>query len=240
MSFTVAVAETDLHISARRDLSELAREVVLECRRTLEDHIALDSCFKESLVPLQVDSNSPPIVKAMAEAAASAGVGPMAAVAGAIAEAVGRRLLEFSEEIIVENGGDIFIRTLRPCTVAIFAGNSPFSLKIGLQLDPAPEGLGMCTSAGTVGHSLSFGRADAAVVLSHNTALADAWATATANAAKTSEDIRAALSLSERDNDVLGVVVIVGDKLGARGRIRLTPVQTPQLPLARAGAQPSA
>lgn len=224
VNFAVAVGETDLHISAMRDLRELARGTVLECRRTLQEHIARDPLFRDSLVPLRVDADAPLLIRAMAEASASAGVGPMAAVAGAIAEAVGRRLIEFSDEVIVENGGDIFMRTLKPCTVAIFAGNSPFSLKVGLQLDPAPEGLGMCTSAATVGHSLSFGQADAAVALSLNAALADAWATATANAAKGPASVETALNLSEQHSDVLGVVVIVGNKLGARGQIRLARV----------------
>ncbi len=117
----------------------------------------------------------------MAAAAQTAGVGPMAAVAGAIAECVGRELLEFSPEVIVENGGDIFLKVSHRRTVGIFAGDSPLTGRIGIQIEARDTPLGVCTSSGTVGHSLSFGRADAVVVLAPAAALADAAATAIGN-----------------------------------------------------------
>ena len=104
---------------------------------------------------------APGIVKAMAVAAQKASVGPMAAVAGAIAEFVGKDLLKFSEQVIVENGGDIFIRTDRKRTLGIYAGeDSPFTGKLAIEVDPCESGMGICTSSGTVSHSLSFGNAD--------------------------------------------------------------------------------
>ena len=107
-------------------------------------------------------------------AAQAAGVGPMAAVAGALAEQVGQRLLKSTSEVIIENGGDIFIGARQILTVGVYAGGSPLSLKLGLRIDPAKGIRGICTSSGTVGHSLSFGKADAVCVLSDSCALADA------------------------------------------------------------------
>ncbi len=99
----------------------------------------------------------------------------------------------YSPEVIVENGGDIFLKTSQAATVALYAGNSPLSLKVGILLAAAMTPLGVCTSSGTVGHSLSLGRADAACVLAADTALADAAATALGNRVKVPDDIPAAL-----------------------------------------------
>ena len=117
-------------------------------------------------------------MKQMIEAGQKAGVGPMAAVAGAIAECVGRELLAFSPEIIIENGGDIYLKCLKKRVVGIFAGKSPLTGKIGLEIDAKDTPLGVCTSSGTVSHSLSFGKADAAVAIAPSATLADAAATA--------------------------------------------------------------
>ena len=124
------------------------------------------------------------------EAADKVDVGPMAAVAGAIAEHVGKELLPFSREVIVENGGDIFLRIIKARSIGVYAGEtSPFSGKIGLEISPEQTPLGICASSGTVGHSLSFGGSDACIVLSHSTALADAAATAIANLIGYADDI---------------------------------------------------
>ena len=114
----------------------------------------------------------------MVKAGKNAGVGPMAAVAGAIAEHVGLGLLKSTNHVIVENGGDIFIKTDAPLTVGIFAGKSSLSLRIGIRLSGGPKPMAVCTSSGTVGHSLSLGRADAVCVAADSCAIADAAATA--------------------------------------------------------------
>ncbi len=222
VGFNVAIAESDLHISAEQDLSVEACTKLRECRRELAGYIAARPDFRSSLSPLEVGSDAPPLVQAMAQAASRAGVGPMAAVAGAIAEAVGRHLLSYTSEVIVENGGDIFMRSLVSRRASIFAGHSPFSLKVALDLPPSPDGLGICTSAGTVGHSLSFGRADAVVILAPDAALADAWATAIGNIVKTKEDIQSALDQAAVAEGLIGAVVIIGNALGAWGDVQLT------------------
>jgi hypothetical protein len=160
----------------------------------------------------------------MIAAAAATGVGPMAAVAGALAARVGRHLAPLSPEIIVENGGDIFLAISHPATVALYAGASPLSQRVGLHLDPASSPLGVCTSSGTVGHSLSFGQADAACVLAPNAALADAAATALGNRVRGPDTIAPALEWAAGLPEILGAVIIVGKKLGAWGRVELVPL----------------
>lgn len=214
---SVKVAETDLQILAEKDLRHKALKIVKQLREQLVNYIRRHPEFKTSLVPLEVEAEASQLLKAMAEAGKLAGVGPMAAVAGAMAEFVGRRLLLESKEIIVENGGDIFIRSHRKRTVAIYAGNSPLSLKFGLKIDPAPEGIGVCTSSATVGHSLSLGRADAVVIIAGSAALADAVATATGNQVTRPSRIEPTLNFALAIPGVKGGVIILGDKLGAAG-----------------------
>jgi len=219
--FNVTVKETDLYIRASSNLQKKARRLVLKYRRQLEGYIKRNPVFQESLEPLHVLEDAPAIVKAMAEAGRKAGVGPMAAVAGAIAEYVGRELLDFSPEIIVENGGDIFIKTIRKRTVGVYAGESPLTGKIGLEIEPRDTPLGICTSSGTVGHSVSYGRADAVVVVSTSAALADAAATAIGNRVQNHEDINNAIEFGRGIEGLKGILIIIGEKVGVWGNIKL-------------------
>ncbi|PIU66943.1 MAG: hypothetical protein COS84_05265 [Armatimonadetes bacterium CG07_land_8_20_14_0_80_40_9] len=221
--FEVKVKETDLLISAQRGLKKEAEESVKRYRAQLEDYIKEDPLFETTLSPCQIRKGCPRIVEVMAEAASVAKVGPMAAVAGAMAELVGRDLLNWSEEIIVENGGDIFLKVLKERQVGIFAGSSPLSSKISLKINPLDTPLGICTSSGTVGHSLSLGRADAVTVVSPSTALADALATRIGNIIKTKEDIPQGLNLAQKIKGVKGVVIIKEEKMGIWGDLKLSP-----------------
>jgi ApbE superfamily uncharacterized protein (UPF0280 family) len=137
---------------------------------------------------------------------------------------VGRDLLAYSEEVIVENGGDIFLKTRRPLTVGIYAGKSPLSLKLGLELDPGDRPMAVCTSSGTVGHSLSLGQADAVCVLSRSGALADASATAVGNRVKSSADIQTGVTFGKQIDGVNGLVIVVGDRIGLWGQVQLVPL----------------
>jgi len=219
--FTVTVKETDLYIRATTNLQRKAHRLVLKYRRQLEQYIEQNPDFLTSLKPLPVPQHAPHIVKDMIEAGNHAGVGPMAAVAGAIAEYVGQELLAFSPEIIVENGGDIFLKILRKRTVGIFAGESPLTGKVGLDISPQDTPLGVCTSSGTVGHSLSFGKADAVVVVAASATLADAAATAIGNRVSQPNDINGAIEFGRSLGGLKGTVIIVGSNIGVWGDIKL-------------------
>lgn len=224
VSFRVVIKETDLYIAASRDLTQGARTAVLKYRRQLEGYITNDPRFATSYAPVEVPNSAPEIVKRMAVAAKTVAVGPMAAVAGAIAEYVGRDLLAFTSEVIVENGGDIFLKITKRRRISIYAGQSPLSNKIALGIEPNETPLGVCTSAGTVGHSVSFGRADAVVVVSSNTCLADAAATAIGNRVHEVGDIEKALAYAQAIEDLKGVVIIKDDKMGVWGAIKIVPL----------------
>jgi ApbE superfamily uncharacterized protein (UPF0280 family) len=222
IKFEVIVKETDLLVRAERDFSKETRESVLKYRHQLETYIAMNPEFQKSLVSLADDPYAPEIVQEMIRTSQLALVGPMAAVAGAMAEWVSKDLLKLSEEVIVENGGDIYFATSKERTIGIYAGNSPLSFKIGIVISPEETPLGICTSSGTVGPSLSFGKANAVCILSKSAALADAAATAVGNVVKEKKDIELGLERGKEIAGILGTLIIVEEKMGVWGNIKLT------------------
>lgn len=221
VSFTVSVKETNLFVSATRDLERKTHRLVLKYRGILEKYIAGHPDFLTSLKPVEVEPDAPPIVRDMAEATRKAGVGPMASIAGAVAKFIGEELSKYSPDVIVENGGDIYINSTQSRVIGIFAGGSPLSGKIGIELMPNETPCGICTSSGTVGHSLSFGKADAVTIIAPSATLADAVATACGNVVQTADDIDKGLSVASNTIGVVGAVIITGDRIGAWGSVRL-------------------
>ncbi len=217
--FRVVYKESDLQVLATRDLSSEVLKILKRERAPLEEYIRTHPEFLHALRPVKVSPEAPEIVREMAAAGRQAGTGPMAAVAGALAERVGRCLLEegLSPEVVVENGGDIFLALQREATVALWAGKSPLSGKIGLKIGPELMPLGVCTSSATIGHSLSLGCADALCVLAPSAALADALATALGNLVKGRRSWPKVLAEAQRHPQVQGVVCILGEELFAWG-----------------------
>lgn len=222
VGFEASVAETDLAVWASRDLKAEALQLIRKHRALLESYGQRESRFFESLEPIAVADDAPEIVALMAAAADQYSVGPMAAVAGAVAEMVGKGLLELSDEVIIENGGDLFIKTREPKKVGIYAGpESPFSGKLSVEVDTSAGAKGVCTSSGTVGHSLSFGKADAVITIASSAIVADAAATAIANRIQSADDVQPALDEEGERGLLLGVLIIIGQHLGAWGEVQL-------------------
>jgi len=222
--FQVAVRETDLWVCADRGLEKETRDLALVSRHQLETYIRSHPEFLNSLLPLKEDPCAPQIVREMIGAAGKVGVGPMAAVAGAIAQQVGEGLLNLTDQVIVENGGDTFLKADRPLTVSIFAGTSPLSGRVGIFIPTRQMPLGVCSSSGTVGHSLSQGIADVVCLLAGSTALADSAATALGNRIKKKRDLENAAAWAGQIDGILGGVVIVGDTMATWGDVELVKV----------------
>jgi len=221
ISFNVVVKETDLYIRASTNLKKKAYKLVLKYRNALESYISQHPTFLTSLEPLPLSDDAPHIIIEMSAAAEKVGVGPMASVAGAIAEFVGNELLAFSPEIIIENGGDIYLKSLEKRIVGIYAGKLPLTGKIGLEINGQDTPLGICTSSGTVGHSLSYGKADAVVALSKSATLADAAATAIGNLIVQPGDIPNGLKFANGIEGLKGVIIIKEDKVGLWGDVKI-------------------
>ncbi len=221
-TFSVVHRESDLLIRAERDLRRRAQSLLAEARDAIERYIAAHPDFAESLDPLPVPPQAAPIVRAMISAAAQYEVGPMAAVAGAVAAHVGSGLLEWTSDVIVENGGDLFLRTAGPVEAGLYAGEAfadPAALR--LRVEPGGSPLGMCTSSGRIGHSLSFGNADAVVAVARDAALADAAATAIGNRIKGPSDIGPVLEAEKARGLLAGLVIVAGGRIGAFGAVEL-------------------
>lgn len=217
ISFNVKEETTDLFIRAKSDLSVIAEKAVARYRDEIRRHIDRQNEFLTSLDPVaQIESTA--VVHEMYTASKAAGVGPMAAVAGAIAQAVGLELTQFSDEVIVENGGDIFVKINKPIAISIFGGNPVFTA-LGLKLHPHQSPLGICTSSGRIGHSLSFGNADAVTIIAADAALADAVATQACNIVRKEEDADASINYALNIDGVKGIVIIYKDKLFAKGDV---------------------
>ena len=223
LSVRVRVQETDLHILSDLPINRrYCIERVRHYRRKIQAYIARDERFFTSLKPIAIERAAPRIIRDMAAAARKANVGPMAAVAGAIAQHLGKDLLKKGcRNIIVENGGDIFVKMSRSVSVGVFAGESVLSGRMRVLLPLSARSYGICTSSGTVGHSLSFGTADAVMIVAGNAALADAVATATGNRVKSKEDFAAAVRFARSIRGVTGVLVIVKNDFVSWGALAL-------------------
>jgi ApbE superfamily uncharacterized protein (UPF0280 family) len=226
-SFRVMIGETDLWIAADRDLTPMALESVRTHRTTIEDYIAANPVFATTLKVWEGAVPPRTIVARMADAARAVGIGPMAAVAGSIAEAVARDLIGHTTRVMVENGGDLYLFGGSVTSVGLWAGSSPLSGRIALSVD-ASQGIAVCTSSGTVGPSLSLGRADAASVISPSGALADAAATELGNRIRHPDDIEKALDWALSVTGVTGAAVIMGETIGAKGNVELIPLGNPK------------
>lgn len=229
--------ETIVTISAREARHiDAAKESIREQRSYLEEYIRSDPFFQVTLEPYDLSANPQcpeeeafPIVRRMAESSAVFGIGPMAAVAGAIAGfAVQAMVEQGADYAVVDNGGDICILNDRPLLVGVYAGPSPIR-DLAFLLPARERPIGICTSSGTVGPSLSFGSADAAVAVSQDVALADAAATALGNAVTAAGPLQDCFFAVDRPG-IDGALVIRGDRMAMWG-------QLPPLRRAHVGAE---
>ena len=220
-AYRVVVKETDLMVYTATRLEDETKELVLEQRGYVETFIKAHPDFARTLNPCRLEGPAPGIIVNMVKAARNAGVGPMAAIAGAIAEQVGHGLLKMTDQVIVENGGDVFIKTNSSVTVGIFAGKSPLNLRIGIRLESRSKPEAVCTSSGTIGHSLSLGKADAVCVVADSCSIADAAATSIGNLIDSPTDIESAIEAGRRIEQLRGIVVIVGKKIGMWGDLEV-------------------
>ncbi|MCX5714287.1 MAG: UPF0280 family protein [Candidatus Omnitrophica bacterium] len=222
-SSRIVERETDLRIFTDKPLDkDFLQKRIQKYRFDIEGYIDRDRRFLSSLKPIVVELTAPGIVRKMAKEANNANVGPMAAVAGAIAHFLGKDLLRRGyKEVIIENGGDIFLASRKTRFVGIYSGKSrlwqDLKIKVPVRISP----LGICTSSGTIGHSLSFGCAESAVILAKDAVLADAVATATCNRVQKKEDLPDAVNFARHIRGVLGACVIFKNNLTSWGKIEL-------------------
>ncbi len=207
------VADQESHITT-------AKESIRHNREVLERFIAFDPFFRSTLEPYDCPENVPEVVKRMIAAGNSMGIGPMSAVAGTIAAMAVEAMVDAGATFaIVDNGGDIALINDRPVTIGVYSGTSPVK-DLAFRLPCHDHITGICTSSGTVGPSISFGMADAAIIFSDDVALADAAATALGNATAVGKDaVEKAFNAVKPVPGIKGAMVIQGEYIGMWGDI---------------------
>ncbi len=220
VGFEVSYKQTDLFIEACKKMEYEVFQLVRDLRMKLDSYIEQNRDFLVSLKPVRQDRRAPAIAREMITEAAFAGVGPMACVAGAFADHVGRFILKHCSECIVENGGDIFLKLEREALIGVYTENPHFKDKLAVRLKCRQHPYGVCSSSAKIGPSLSLGRADLALIVSDNATRADALATRCANMIETPDDIERTIEFA-RSKGVLGCLFISQDRLGIWGDITL-------------------
>lgn len=222
--FCVKFLESDLWIgvdsgSYRASMEADTYAMLVDLRRQMDAYLLMDPAYKAALTPYDAGLEAPAILKEMSRVSHKTGIGPMSAVAGAVA----KKVAEFlgTQEVIVENGGDIYAQAASDMDISVFAGQSPLSEKIGLHIPAAEFPLGICTSSGTVGPSLSLGRADAVMIVCKDVLLADSYATAMANRIKTVNDLQSVIDRISDIPEILGAIAVKDDRMAISGRFEL-------------------
>ena len=215
--------ETFVWITAdEKKYIEIAKEAIKQRRKELERFVRWHPYFLVTLESYRIEERDkiPAIVIRMIESAGKFGIGPMSAVAGTLAEFAVEAMRDAgATHAMVDNGGDVALISDREVLVGIYAGESPFSNRIALKINPSSSLLGICTSSGTVGHSISFGTADAATVISNSASLSDAAATALCNSVTDARSIPKAFHLIKHVEGIAGALIIYKDKLATWGKI---------------------
>jgi|Deesub1362B_J571_1020462.scaffolds.fasta_scaffold00070_11 hypothetical protein len=215
MRRTVRIKETIATIEADEKFLKEAERTIAFLRGQLEAYIIRDPIFAVTLEPHEPFEDAPEIVKRMCNASSIFGVGPMASVAGAIAQMTMERLVEMGcEDGFVENGGDIAMKNSRRRKIEVHHGNKNF--RVFMEFPPSERIVGICTSSSSIGHSISFGVANAATVVAEDAILADAGATALCNIA-TPETVEEDLRKIVSKKGVFGALVVFEDSCAFYG-----------------------
>ena len=226
--FCVKFLESDLWIGVDNGSYSVSMEqdiycMLVELRRSMDAYLLMDAQYKSALTPYDAGVEAPGILKDMSRVSHKTGIGPMSAVAGAVAKAVADYIKSkySAREVIVENGGDIYADAHSDMDIAVFAGESPLSERVGLHIPATGFPLGICTSSGTVGPSLSLGSADAMMIICRDVMLADSYATAMANRIRSVNDLEHVIGHIRSITDILGAIAIKDDRMAVCGQFEL-------------------
>jgi ApbE superfamily uncharacterized protein (UPF0280 family) len=226
-SVSLSIGESDLWIGYQPssvDSLSLSQEAARHLRKLRNEILNYpDKAFLTSYAPLSPKGETTPLLEAMFRSSVLSKTGPMASVAGAVAQRMGIYLKEkFAlSEIVVENGGDLYIDVLKDLPVTLIAPGNKLSGKLSLVVDSLHSPIGLCTSSGKIGHSFSYGKADAVMVACFDAALADAYATAFCNRVQSSEDVQRICNEMNEIAEIISAVVLLDDKLALCGQLEV-------------------
>lgn len=220
----VSYRESDIYlVSEQKYDKNFVKEKIKYYYDKIEKYIRKDPNFFSSLSPLEYDDNAPDIVKDMLSVSSQLNVGPFAAVAGAVSDYLGKSLLKLQEskELIIENGGDIFIKTNKEKEIGLYLGKDFSPQFIKIILSKQKSSFGICSSSSKIGHSLNFGKADLVTVVGSNPIFCDAAATAYSNAIKNQRDIEKLFKKVKKERNIQALLVAYDKKIFLWGNIAL-------------------
>ena len=218
----VAYKESDLYIVSNNALDQDALKAALIKYYSVIDAYAKEHAeFVTSLTPLIPDASAPCIVQDMTTASRSAGIGPFSTVAGAIAHYLGRDFMDKTDELLIENGGDIFININQPKRIGLYLGESFTKPTLTMTIASRGEPFGICSSSATIGHSLNFGTADLVTIIARDALIADAFATHYSNRIHTQADAHAVLDEAIKNPLIEGIVIAACKKLFFWGALQI-------------------
>ncbi len=218
----VSFKESDLLICSDKVIDkEKAQGILVECYEQIEDYIKENPLFSRSLFPLEIDQTAPPIIREMLESSKVTGIGPFSAVAGAVASYVGGELLNHCQELIVENGGDIFLKINEDKIIGVYLGQEFKINNLKLKIKKRSQAFGIASSSSSLGHSLNFGKADLVSVVAKNIIIADSFATAISNRIKKVEDVDKVLDEAKNKLPIEGLLVAFGEKIFLWGDLEI-------------------
>ncbi|MGC8501734.1 UPF0280 family protein [Desulfurella sp.] len=220
-AFEITIKESNLFIKTCRDLKTIAFDTLYKIRKDLENYILKSRVFLVSLSPIKQDKNAPDIVKKMIKASSDVDVGPMACVAGAVSQEVGKVLLQYCNECIVENGGDIFLKLNRDASLGLYVGKDNPLNDLNIILKKSNKPYGICTSSAKVGPSLSFGASDVSLIISHDAYFSDCLASACGNIIKNDKDLQKAVDLARKYKETVGCCFVCNEKVAFWGDIEI-------------------
>ena len=215
----VEIEETAATIAAARDYIEPAVTAIKAARAEIERKIRRDDFFLTTLEPYSPGDDDGRVIHRMCEASNMAGVGPMATVAGTIAqEAMEAMASEGCTHGWVDNGGDIALLLESAGTVEIFSEPDSRSA-CALELEPTDTIIGICTSSGRLGHSISLGNSDAAVAIADNAILADALATAIGNRVAGADSLKTCFDPFKEIKGFIAGLAMIDGSVSIHGRL---------------------
>lgn len=218
----VSHRESDLLICTDKNIDRnLAKNILIKYYKEIERYGKKNSLFLNSLSPLEEDKDAPVIVKKMMESSFLAGIGPFSSVAGAIAFYVGGELLRFCDEVIVENGGDIFLKINEDKQIGVYLGDKFEIENLTLKIKKRNYTFGISSSSSCIGHSLNFGRADLVTVIAKDAIIADSFATSLSNKIKKIEDISKILEKVKNVPLIEGVLAAFEGKIFLWGDLEI-------------------
>lgn len=210
----------DTNLRVASSAFDLVTRTIMDQRKLLERYIRRHPKFRTALEHIELLDQAPPIAQRMAKASATTGLGPMASVAGTLAQLGVEAAIESGvKEAIVENGGDMFIASDQTVTIGIYAGSNDIGSNLAFRLQPADLPLAICSSSSKMGHSLSFGTCDLATVVAPEAALADSAATLICNRICSDENLETVLNEAGALGGIRGILAVKDGKIGIWGNL---------------------